>query len=96
MTHASEEDHNHNHNHNLESMALNYPCPIGRLRILRHNGTKHRENRIREWSYIYLCYLCSSQHIFSSWMETGPPQGGPPHDFFTLSGGRSQISINAS
>jgi hypothetical protein len=30
-------------NHNLDSVAVNYPCPISRLRVVSHNRTKHRE-----------------------------------------------------
>jgi hypothetical protein len=71
MAHALEQD----HNHNLDRVALNSPCPIGWLRIIRHNKTKHRENGICERSYFYLCCLCKSQHIFRPRIEIGPPWG---------------------
>jgi hypothetical protein len=81
--------------HNLHGVALNYPCPVGQLRIVRHNGTKHRENGIREQSYFYLYRLCRSQHIFRPWTETGPPWG-PTVDIFDIGGGCSRISVSAS
>jgi hypothetical protein len=71
MAHAPEQD----HNHNIDSVALNYPCPVSRSGIIRHNRTKHRENGIRERSYFYLCYLCRSQHTFGPWTLVGPPRG---------------------
>jgi hypothetical protein len=30
-------------NHSPDSVALNYPCPASRLRVVSHNETKHRE-----------------------------------------------------
>jgi hypothetical protein len=42
--HASEQG----HNHNLDSVVLNYPSPISRLRVVKHNITKYRENGTRE------------------------------------------------
>jgi hypothetical protein len=69
------------HNHNLESVALNYPCPVRRLRIVRHNKARHRENEIREQSYFYLCCLCRSQHTFGPWTEAGPPGGAATRCF---------------
>jgi hypothetical protein len=47
MTHAPEQG----HNHNLGSVALNYPCPVSRLRVVSHNRTKCRENETREQNY---------------------------------------------
>jgi hypothetical protein len=83
-THAPEQD--HNHNHNLDIVALNYPCPVSRQRIVRHNGTKHRKNETHERSYFYLCYPCWSHHTCGSCMETGPPSapGGSTSTFAML------------
>jgi hypothetical protein len=79
------------HNHNLDSVALNYPCPVRRRRIVRHNIAKCRESGIREQSYFYLYYLCRSQQSFRSWLETGPPRGawGPTIDVFGIGGSTS-------
>jgi hypothetical protein len=64
------------HNHDLASVALNYPCLISQLRVIRHNKTKYRENGTREEGYFYLCCPLRLQHTFRSWMETRP-QGDP-------------------
>jgi hypothetical protein len=42
------------HDHNLDSVALNYPCPVSWLMTVRHNKTKCRENGTRERSYLGL------------------------------------------
>jgi hypothetical protein len=42
------------HNHNLDSVALNYPCPVSRLRVVRHNMSKCRESGTREHNCFYL------------------------------------------
>jgi hypothetical protein len=86
MAHAPEQG----HNHNLDSIALNYPCPISRLRVISHNRTKCRENGTREQNY-FLSIM--SMQVYNtplgSWMGTGPPPplrgpGCPPSMFFTL------------
>jgi hypothetical protein len=46
-THATEQA----HHHNLDSVALNYPCPVSRLRVVSHNKTKCRENGTHEQNY---------------------------------------------
>jgi hypothetical protein len=70
MAHAPEQG----HNHNLDSIALNYPCPISRLRVISHNRTKCRENGTREQNY-FLSIM--SMQVYNtplgSWMGTGPP-----------------------
>jgi hypothetical protein len=47
MAHAPEQG----HNHNLDSVALNYPCPVSRLKVISHSRTKYRENETREQKY---------------------------------------------
>jgi hypothetical protein len=80
----------------MDRVVLNYPCPVTQLSSVRHNKTKHRENRICEWSYFYLCCPCRSQHTCGSWMETGPPGGpGAAIDVFGVDGGHSQTSVTA-
>jgi hypothetical protein len=39
------------HNHNLDSIILNYPCLISRLKVVNHNRTKCRENETRKQNY---------------------------------------------
>jgi hypothetical protein len=85
IAHAPEQG----HNHNLDSVALNYPCPVGQLRVVRHNKTKCRENEIREQNY---CLSIMPMQVYNtslgSRMGTGPPCGGlpwgPPSMFFLL------------
>jgi hypothetical protein len=72
--HAPEQD----HNHNLDNVALNYPCHVRRLRIVRHNRARCTENGIHEWSYFYLYYLCRSQHNFGTMDGDWTSLGGPP------------------
>jgi hypothetical protein len=99
---GSPSGHNHlapeqDHNHNLDSVALNYPCPVIRLWIVRHNGTKCRENETREWSYLYLCCSCRPHHTFESWFESEPPRGSRPTiDVSDIGGRRSWTPDSAS
>jgi hypothetical protein len=44
----------HGHNHSLDRAALNYPCPVTRLRVVSHSGTKCRESGTREHNYFCL------------------------------------------
>jgi hypothetical protein len=42
------------YNHNLDSVALNYSCPISWLRVIRHNRIKCGESEIHEQNCFYL------------------------------------------
>jgi hypothetical protein len=42
------------HNHNLDSVVLNYPCPVSRLRVVSYNRTKCRESGTCEQNYFFL------------------------------------------
>jgi hypothetical protein len=90
MTHTPKQD----HNNNLDSVTLNYLCPVSRPRIVRHNRAKRGENGIHERGYFYLCCLYRSQHMLGQQTESGPPKGarGPAIDVSELSGGRSRTS----
>jgi hypothetical protein len=87
------------HLHDLNSIALNYPCPVGQLRVVRHKRTKCRKSGTREQN-CFLSMITTQVYntLFGSRMETGPPSGawGAPSTLFTFDGGRSQISDIAS
>jgi hypothetical protein len=50
MTNAPEQD----HNHNLDISALNYPCHITLLGIIRHSKAKDPGMGSHRGSYYYL------------------------------------------
>jgi hypothetical protein len=63
------------YNHNLDSVTLNYPCPVSRLRIVSHNRTMRRV--AGPMSRIILCLLYPCRFAYTSLrsrMKTGPPQ----------------------
>jgi hypothetical protein len=75
MTHATEQG----HNHNLDSAALNYPCPVNRLRVVSHNRTKHREVRPVSKITFYLSCLCMfTTHLLDPGWTLYPPRGPRP------------------
>jgi hypothetical protein len=82
------------HNHNLDSVALNNPCLVSQLRVVRHNGTKYRESGTREQNCFYLCCLCRLQHTFQIVDGDWTPHGawGPTIDVFDTGGERSWSS----
>jgi hypothetical protein len=75
MVHAPEQG----HNHNLDSVALNYPCPVSRLKVISHNRTKYRENGTREQKYFFVYHAYAGlQH--TSWIHLwvhSLSRGGP-------------------
>jgi hypothetical protein len=86
MAHAPEQG----DNHNLDSVPLNHPCPVSRLRVISHNSNKCRETGTREQNY-FLSII--PMHVyntpFRSRMETRPPPegggaGGLLSTFFAL------------
>jgi hypothetical protein len=72
------------HNYNLDRVALNYPCLISRLRIVRHIRTKCRENGTYEQHYIFSFYRAYAGHNapFGPQVGIGTPTGakGPAID----------------
>jgi hypothetical protein len=65
------------HNHNLDSVALNYPYPVSRLRVISHNITKCRENGIHEQNYfLSITPMQAYNTPLGSRMGTGPPPAG--------------------
>jgi hypothetical protein len=72
--------------------------PVSRLRVIRHNRTKHRESGTRQQNCFYLCYSCRLQHTF--WILYGdriPHRDlGPTIHVFDTGGGRSRSSSVAS
>jgi hypothetical protein len=73
MAHAPKQG----HNNNLDSAALNYPCPISRLRVISHNRIKCRENRTREQiTFLSIMPMQVYTASFGSRMETRPPCHG--------------------
>jgi hypothetical protein len=73
LTHAPEQG----HNHNLDSVTLNYPCPVSRLRVMSHNRTKCRKNGTREQNYFLSIMPIQIYNTpFISQMGNGPPYGG--------------------
>jgi hypothetical protein len=73
MAHAPEQG----HNHNLDSVAVNNPCPVSQLRVIRQSRTKYRESGTREQNYFLSIIPMQVYNTpFGSWMETGPHHGG--------------------
>jgi hypothetical protein len=73
MAHASEQG----HNHKLDSVALNYPCPVNQLRVVSYNKTKCRENGTREQNnFLSIMPMQVYTTPLVSRMGTGPPCGG--------------------
>jgi hypothetical protein len=65
------------HNYNLDSITLNDPCPVSRLRVVSHNKIKCRENENCEQNYfLSIMHMQIYNTSFGSQMGTGPP---PPH-----------------
>jgi hypothetical protein len=87
------------HNHNLDSVALNYPCPVSWLRVVGHNRTKCRENESREQNYFLsiMPMQVTTDLPDPGWKPDPPhPHGGLSSTFLSVDGGRSRISGNAS
>jgi hypothetical protein len=97
MAHTSEQG----HNHKLDSVALNYPCPVNRLRVVSYNKTKCRENGTREQNnFLSIMPMQVYTTPLVSPMGTGPPPpvGArvPVIDVFYVDGGCSQISSSVT
>jgi hypothetical protein len=84
MAHAPKQG----HNNNLDSVALNYPCPVSRLRVVSHNRTKCRENKTCEQNYfLSITPMQVYNTPLGSRMGIGRPLWGPgcpPSTFFML------------
>jgi hypothetical protein len=66
------------HNHNLDRVTLNYPCPVSRLRVIRHNRTKCRENGTHEQHYFFFLSIMTMQvttHLLDPGWGPEPPRG---------------------
>jgi hypothetical protein len=82
------------HNHNLDSVALNYPCPVSPFRVMSRNRTKCRENGTHEQNYFLSIMPMQVYNTpLGSWIGTDPPYGGlprgPQSTFLSVDGGRS-------
>jgi hypothetical protein len=82
------------HNHNLDCVALNYLCPVSRLRVTSHNITKCR--RMGPVSRITFCLSCLcmfTTHLLDPGWGPDPPAGArvPAVDVFYVDGGCSRI-----
>jgi hypothetical protein len=81
------------YNYNLDSVALNYLCPVSQLRVVSHNRTKCRENETHEQNYfLSIMHMQVTTHLSDSgWRPTPPPMGawGPAVDISCIDGGRS-------
>jgi hypothetical protein len=82
--------HEQGHNHNIDSVTLNYTCPVSRLCIVSHNRTKCRDSGTREQNY-FLSIM--PMQVYNTPLRTRmgagpPPCGGLPRGlsstFFTL------------
>jgi hypothetical protein len=70
MAHAPEQG----HNHNLDSIALNYPCPVSWLRVISHNRTKYRENDTCEQNYfLSIMSMQVTTHLLDPGWRLDPP-----------------------
>jgi hypothetical protein len=82
------------HNHNLSSVTLNYPCLVGRPRVISHNRTKRRV--AGPVSRITLCVPYSCRFTYTLRIPDGDrtPMGawGPSSMFLCVDGGHSRIS----
>jgi hypothetical protein len=78
--------------HKLDSIALNNPYPISRLRVLSHSRTRCRESKTREQNYfLFIIPMQVYNTPSGSRMEIGPSLsplppviGGLPLTFFAL------------
>jgi hypothetical protein len=84
MAHAAEQI----HNHNLDSVTLNYPHPVSRLRVVSHNRTKCKDNGTHDQNYfLSIIPMQVTTHLSDPGWGLDPPRwepGSPPSMFFTL------------
>jgi hypothetical protein len=66
------------HNHNLDNIALNYPCPISRLRVVGDNRTKSRENETHKQNYFLstMSMQATTPLLDPRWGPDPPPTMG--------------------
>jgi hypothetical protein len=96
MAHAAEQS----HNHNLDSVTLNYPHPVSRLRVVSHNRTKCKDNGTSDQNYfLSIMPMQVTTHLSDPGWGPDPPSVGarePTVDIFYVDGGRSRISVSTS
>jgi hypothetical protein len=81
--------------------AMNYPCPISQLRVIRHNRTKCRDNgTIKQNYFLSIMPMQITTHLSNPrWGPTPlPPPShksqGPTVDIFYVDGRHSRISVS--